>query len=520
MPDRRFRLFFSRVLRTLFSCVVLLCVAPRSAAREARLVLLHTADVEGHLRALRRREVREHSGGLLKAAAVIDDIRREGPPTLLVDLGGLLSGSLEAELTGGTLPARAAAWLQYDIRLPDPLELRSERTALRGSLLGPVLLSNAEALPNQLQLSGTVVTHHLAEIDGIRVGFLGLYEVPLPAASGIRLAEKEAAERLMTARLQELRAGSPHFLVLLLRSGPEPGRVRERARHLAGRFPEFDLILGGGDGEAVRSAAWGRTLFSQAGRHARWVGRVDLGYDTVRRERTVARADLVEVGMDQEEQRELNRLLGRDLAGIALDSERIIGANVRVLEGTSRWPGQSGVQRLISEAIAGELEADVVLMEKQARAALGAGPIRVRDVFRLLPRASRLATVELNPAELRDILEENAALLGTDSFLGIFGMTYRHLPGNPVGSTIDDLQLPDGARPHGRRRLRVALHAHILEEDEEVRAVLRDVSARPTSRLTLHPLDSRRLLLDYIERVEEIDLRPQPGLLQARPGQR
>lgn len=498
---------------------LLLCIAGLFAgsyldgawAREARVVLLHTSDVDGHLTPLRQRELPEHLGGLLKAAAVIEEIRREGVPTVLVDLGGLLSGSVESALTDGLLPARAAAWLRYEVRLPDPADWQS----MPGwdPAMGRLLLSNAESIPRPLRLAEAVVTQHIVELDGLRIGFLGIQEMPLLTVPGLALMHGDAAERLLSARLQALRAESPQLLVLLLRTGPDAGHVRERARHWARRFPEFDVILGGGDGEAVRNAEWGRTLFSQAGRQGRWVGRVDLVYDTVRRERTTAAADLIEIGPEVEEQRDLRRLLGRELAEVARESDRVIGTNERALAGASRWPGQSGAQRLICEAIAKGVGAEVVLLEKQARAALAAGPVRVRDVFRLLPKASRLVTLELTPAELRSLLEENSALLGTPGFLGIHGMTYQYTASAETGSRINDLRFDDGSRPHGRRRLRVALHTHMLEQQGEARNVLRHLAALPETRWTDHDLDSRRLLLDYIEKHGPIEVNARAGLI-------
>lgn len=494
---------------------LLLAMAPGASwGREVRVTLLHTADVRGHVLALPLREQKELLGGLLKDASLISEARQEEHPVLLVDLGQLVTGSAEAELSDRSLPSRAAGWLRYDARLPDSADWTSVPERVLG--LGPLVVSNVREAPPRLEAEGALTPYRVLEVDGIRIGLLGLVEDSASLPPGVTLAVGSDADAMLYERLQQLRAASPQMVVLLLRAAGKEGQCMERARGLARRFPELDVILGGGDGEVVRSASWDGVVFSQAGRQGRWVGRVDFTYDTVRRERTHLQAGLLEAGADVEEHGELRRWLGRELASVAWELDRILCSNLRALDGTSDWPGQSGVQRLVSEAIAAGTDAEIVLLEKQAAAGLAAGPVRVRDVFRMLPEARGLVTLEVTAAELREVLEENAALLAEENFLGIHGVTYVFDPSAPVGERIQNLRLADGERPHGRKRFRLAVHDHLLGT-ESGRDRLRAVAAHPECRIRREARSARRLLLDYLGKADSLDLRPLPGLRTPSP---
>ena len=484
---------------------VLLCSGP-ALCREVSITLLHTADVRGHVLSLRHREWEGYHGGLLRCATVIDDLRGSLDNVLLLDAGGLVHGSPESYLSRGLLVLKAASLMGYDARVAGCREAMLEPSAIEGAVyLAHVPVLGADGAPGP---AGEGAAPFLVRsIDGVYVAVVGL--------SGCGAGDQgpdpfPALEHAMA----QVRARQPDLIVLLahLAGDPFAAEGENPLRAVLKKFPDLDVALGGGSGEVVRSANLGGILYSQAGADARWLGRVDLVYDTVRKKLVSRAADVIEIGPEVPVHAPLSSALGPSLGRITRALDREVGQTARRLLATSSTPGQSDVQELIGRALAEASGADVVLTGTAGLGGLAKGPIRWRDVIRAVPDQQALAAISIPAVELRRVLEENMSHLDDASFLGIHGAQYEWAEEEAGQGSVRNLVLSDGTRPHGRRRLQVAFDPAVL--GEAGRDALREAAAAPTSRLEETSVDIRSLVAAYIEQHGTDDLRRGSGFVR------
>lgn len=472
--------------------------AAPARSRQVRITLLHTSDVQGHVEALRFREWDHYHGGLLRCASLVDRIRGQEPNVLLLDAGGMVRGSPESYLSAGLLPLKTAACMAYDARVPSPG--RSEPGGLSPEFAAylpyvPALAADAPSRGGD--------SHRTFNLDGVMVTVVGLRS-DAAEAPDVSLGRFDEV-------MKAVRAERPHLVVLLAHLSHDPrGDIAPSLLHrVMQRYQDLDVVLGGNSARVTRSARVGDVLYTEAGPHARWLGRVDLVYDTVRSERVSAEADVLEVGPDIPVHDPLRRALGSSLGRIERALDREIGRAERRLRATSPTPGQSDLQELVARAVAGDLRADIVLVGTTGLGGLAEGPIRWRDVIRAVPDPRVFAVISIPAVELRGLLGENMGHLAETSFLGIHGARYEWVEDETGPGEVRNLVLSDGTSPHGRRRLRVAFDLAVLSAPE--REVLHEIAHRPGSRLEEHPMDLRSLVAAYLEEHGVGDLRRETG---------
>lgn len=497
-------------------CLLLPAGGGVAASEPVSITILHTTDVRGHVLSLRYREWRRHEGGLLRCSSLVKSIRREGAPVLLLDCGDLLSGSPEGLLTDGRLPLEAVNWMGYDARILGGDDWRGlsgsgEREAHTTiPLLGANLVIDDGA--------GHLRLNHRRwlkkEVAGVRIALVGLAS---PPATGMSSEEEVRVrwlppDRALAEVLKEVRRWRPDILLLAAHYAAGTGR-QGGASPLVGllrRYPEFDIALGGGDGSVVREARTGRTVVAQAGRHGKWLGRIDVDVDPAGGGVWRCRSDVVPVTSAIEEDPRLRQALGARLGRIERQLEEVLGHTVAAIGGAERWPGQSAGGALLAAALREHTGTDAVLWGGDPAGHLHAGDIRYGDILRVVPPVRGWHRMSIPAIQLRRVLEENAALRGTADFWGLYGVTCDYYPGED--DPVRRLLLPDGTPPHGRRRLDVLFPAGALQRGAEGRRVLRSVALEPAARLRRLELDPPELVAAYVRRHSPLQIKPERGM--------
>ena len=483
----------------------------RLAAREVEITILHTANVRGHVLSMRYRERAAYSGGLLRCMTMVRAIREEQKHVFLIDCGGLLYGSPESALTGGSLPLEAAGRMGVDARVAAASDLsrgaaHAARLEARSRI--PVLAANCAPRTPGYSLFLNCRPYTLWDCDGVRVAMVGLGSWAQDEDALFQVTPPEEALREVLHTIRSCRA-QVTVLALHVRDTPANGRPNPLL-DLARKFPDFDVILGGAGATPLRGAAVGTVLVARAAPGARSLGRVNLVYDTEQDALVRTSADMIEIGPEVPEDAELTSELGAALGRARHQLEQVVGYTDRDIGGTSRWPGQSGIQALVCQSVQERMSVEIVLWGAAGQGSLARGPILYRDICRAVPEDYRLAVVHLTAAQLREVLEANAVRFGEAGFLGIHGAHYRFDRGGEGGEQITELRLADGEKPHGRRRLVVACSAGMLQPGEGNPAMIR-LAAHPEARLTVHEIDTREYVIDYIRRHSPLDVKAVRG---------
>jgi 2',3'-cyclic-nucleotide 2'-phosphodiesterase (5'-nucleotidase family) len=318
--------------------------------------------------------------------------------------------------------------------------------------------------------------------------------------------------------MPSVRAERPDVLILLVHQGyQELGDDHaNEVNQISRSFPEFDVILGGHLHRPLASARPNGVLYSQAGYYGNWLGCVELVFDTVRKKVVSKTADVIPVEDRYKECPELAAFLQDDLEKAKSYLNEKLGVAETGLVAAAKAPGQSPIQQLICKSIIRAAKADLALHGILAEGSIGPGPITRADIWRIIPYENRVGVAELTLPDIRDILEENAKLIGSGHFLGVYGLSYELHPNAPPGERVQNLRLSDGSKPHARKRFRVAMNSYSLASGGDRFPVLRAIAERPESRLELTDVDTRSAVVEYVRKKSPLRIEAGTGVTLVR----
>ena len=513
------------ILRLLPAVLLAALFSVRAPAREVPITILHTTDMHGHLLPGYLYSGEGNRGGLLRCASAIAGERARHLNTLLVDCGDTIQGGAETVPSRGGLMVRAMNHLAYDAWVLGNHEfdwgLNNLRELLEQSN-APMLAANVTTVSGHPASLPSLKPYLLREVDGVRLALIGLTTPGIPSwflpESFGDLLFKGSVESLAPV-LEELKAVNPDIYILLVHQGHTPSGdgFANQVNAIAARFPELDVIIGGHTHTPIEMNKVNRSIYTQAGYHANWLGRVELVFDTVQDRLIQRRADLVEIGDRYATHPKLAEALEPELSAIRKQLQTVIGEAAQPVTISSGYPGQSGQQALIARSIQYALpEVDIVLHGRLSTHELPAGPIRDGDLWRIIPYENRVAVLSLLPQELRAILEENAGKYKRHGFLGVAGMTYELHAGKPRGERVQALRLSDGTSLHPRKRYKVAVNSHVLAGGGRRHHLVREAAFRPEARMQYTKLETRALVRQYIRDHQPLAIEAAKGAVIVR----
>jgi 2',3'-cyclic-nucleotide 2'-phosphodiesterase/3'-nucleotidase len=525
-----------------FALALALLVALPAAARpeEARLTVLHTTDLHGALTGWDYLADQPAPRGLTRVATLVQRVRAEGAPLLLLDAGDAIQGSPLATVwrrgfSQGSEPMMTAMTrMGYDAMAVGNHEFSYGLGALaraRADAGFPWLAANVVRVSDGAPAFAPSL---VKTVGALRVGVVGLGSPAVPSLedsanhAGLRFLPAIEAAR---GEVERLRAGGfCDVVVLLAHTGLEfdPATSKDRiggapgenvGRALALGVPGVDVVILGHTHAVVDSLALGTTLVTQSGKWGEALGRVDLAFTrasprhpwtlTSRRARVIAvtdslPADTALAAFAEPYHRATEAALAEKL-GVAL---REIGSPHGRLEDGGLW---ELIQRVQLEATGAEVSL-AALFDPAAR--IAPGPITLRDAIAIYPYDNTLGVVELSGADLKQTLEQAARYLAPYTFEderplvepGIPGYDFDAAEGvsydidltRPVGDRIVNLALA-GQPLAAERRLRVAVNSYRMNGGGGFEAI------RRAPRLAVVTRGVRDLIVDHIRGTGTLD---------------
>lgn len=500
--------------------------AGRLSAREITITVCQTTDLHGQITAVKALSGSTNSGGILRLAALLRQIRAECPEALLVDCGDLIQGSAESYLTHGRIMMEAVRELQYDALVPGNHEFDWGVTNLAGlyAAVGlPVLAANlgdnqsAEyTRPRELPVQPFLILN----AAGIRVAVIGLTNPLIPRwirpkqLGRLRFESSLSALRRVLPQVREKR---PDIIILAVHQGYREGRddPANEIRGIAAAFPELDLILGGHTHQALREVKVSGVAYTQPGAYGLWLSRARLVWDTDRRRLVRRSLELIAVTNGPPDP-ELTRRFQAVLAQTQAYLNEPIGEAAVDHSAISPVMGQSRIQSVIGHALAEAVNADAVFHGLLTKAEWHRGLIRRRDLWRVVPYENQIGVARLTLEEFRIILEENARYARSDQFRGVYGVTYELQLGAPEGSRVRNLKLTGPRPPAPDARIAVAFNSYDMASAGNRFPRLREMIEKPEAVLAETGIDTREAVAAYVRRHQPLDepLAPGAGLVR------
>ncbi len=384
----------TRLATTLALVLLVLLSSVRTADAEPRyrrIQIIHTNDLHGHV---------ENAAAM---ADVIDWLRRGNPDTLVLDGGDCITGTPLSTIFQGRPIFEVMSKMGYDAAVIGNHEfdhgwaLIHEFQQLASF---PLLCANAKD-PNGKAFGDA--PYRIFEVGDLKVGVIGLVTDDVPglttkaASAGCSFeAPLEAARRLVP----EVRAKSD-IVVLLTHIGVEGETA------LAGGVEGVDLVVGGhSHTELKEPLAVGDAWVVQAYCYGRRVGVVDIVWDTEKRRISDLQGRLVKIdrtGMPQ----------NAEVKAIVDEWESRVEKRVGATIGKApKRLGKKGLRRVLERIYRDTLGADFGFQNNGGiRANIEAGPIRIRDIWTVLPFDNTLVKIRLKGDQ---VPEFNRRILGSD----------------------------------------------------------------------------------------------------------
>jgi len=490
-------------------------------AREIPITILHTCDLHGNILPTANYDSQTNLGGLARCATVIKKIRAEHPDTtLLVDAGDTIQGTAVSYLSEGRVMVRLLNLLRYDAWIWGNHEFDwglDQLTTCAELARMPILTANLQpAGAGAVRLLAHVKPYRIIELDGVRVGIIGLTTPGIPSWSrppliaGLKFVD--SIETLKTV-VPEIHHAGAQVLVLVVHQGYRDGGDdhANQIKAIASHFPELDVIIGAHTHRNFPEFKVNGVLYTQAEYYGTHLGRVDLVYDTAvgrvtHRESQTLLMD-AHVALDPSVLKEC----GPELARADQAMTTVLGETTGELETRSGPKHETSIHNLIFEAIAAavlqchQIKVDAIIhgvLDK--RVTLPAGPITVSDVWRTVPYENKVGICHLTVDELQEILDENAGAYNTAAFRGIWGLHWEFDPKLAAGHQTIKLTRPDGTPLSNDERLTVAFHSYDLAGGGLRWPKLREIALRPSSQLLETEIQTRQAVVDYVRQQQKI----------------
>jgi 2',3'-cyclic-nucleotide 2'-phosphodiesterase (5'-nucleotidase family) len=471
-----------------------LLIATSARADSVHLTLLHTTDLHGALDGWDYLADRPVSRGLTRIATLVRRARAEGNATLLLDGGDAIQGGIEFWYQHGDRSKpepmmSAMSAIGYDAMALGNHEFSFGREAL---LLAHRDVRFAWLSANVIDPKTNQPAHDASLVrvmSGVRVGVVGL-TTPATAAfedpanlNGLRFDSPLDAAKAEVARLRQ--AEHCDVVVLLAHTGlgdssgvaPRRGDTADEnvGLRLATEVPGVDVVILGHTHVVIPSRTIGNVLVTQAGKWGENLGRVDLTLDrdgagwklTNKTARVVAVTDSVP------EDSTLAALAAPYRAAAREDLGRVAGNLGAAISSPNGRATPGAAWDLIQRAQLMATAADVSLAAlPDANVTLAAGPVHVRDLWRLYPYDNTLGVIELTGAQLVAALEQSAGALRTyDAASGapLFDASYPPWNFDAAAGVGYDI---DATQPVGHRVSHVTFHGEPLPPGLKLRVAV------------------------------------------------
>jgi len=132
------------------------------------------------------------------------------------------------------------------------------------------------------------------------------------------------------------------------------------------------------------------------------------------------------------------------------------------------------------------------------------GAITVGDVWKVVPYENTIGVVQLTPAELREVLDEDCDMFNNSAFRGIWGLKWTFNPAAKRGGRTVSLVRADGSALDETQRLAVAFNSYDLASGGQRWKRLRELAEQPTSKIAEYDFQTREAVINYIRRQGKI----------------
>lgn len=383
---------------------------------ETRLVILHTNDLHGHVTPwwgwpgdLAGKTV----GGFDRLATAVAMGRKNAEHVLLLDAGDTVSDTMIGMTSRGEAVIELMNALGYDAMTIGNHELDFGTEGLRSLIRKanfPILAANIREQGTEKLFARPYV---IQQLGPLKVGILGIaYPNTALTTAHENVADIEFDEPAPAARhfIQQMRQAGAGIVVVLSHLGLSADI------QLAGAVSDIDVIVGGHSHNRITEPKRvGNTLVVQAGAHGSDLGMLELIFHGTQRTGSSYRLitiDHAAIEANPDMAAKLDQLVGPlrskedkpigEARGWLIRAQTLAGAEPR------KRDQESPVDSLFADIIREVTGADIAFLPGVGYGvAIPPGPITAEALKNLVPHESRIVVMEMDGAQLLEILEQS-----------------------------------------------------------------------------------------------------------------
>lgn len=397
-------------------------------------------------------------GGLARAATVVNAIRAETRASLLVDCGDAIHGTLPAMRTEGAAIVPALNALGVGLLTPGNWECGFGPAVLRtrmAELDCQVIACNVERAEDGAPL---FEPHHVLELNGVRVGFLGITSPIIPQmssafAAGLRFPDVRRRVANGVARLRERER------VSLVVAVSHMGFAQDVA--LARELEGIDIVLSGHThNRLTQPARAGGALIIQSGFSGSFLGRLDIEVSNGRVSGWTHQ--LIALDESVTPDASVQAVIDASLAPFREEMQEIVGQTATPLHRMGLL--ETTMDNFITDAYRDLTGADVALSHGWRFAPpVVPGPVTAADLWAMVPTNPRVFTARITGRALLRMIESNLEqVLAGDALrqaggyiIRTAGLSVVFRPNNGRGVRVEHMEV-NGAAVEPDREYEVA----------------------------------------------------------------
>jgi len=423
------------------------------------LTILHTNDQHGRFAAFNMIGQTD-VGGMACRKTFVDEVRQEvqqqGGRVLILDTGDVNTGEPSSDALIARPDIELMNLLGYEAMAlgNHEFDLKLEKLQLQQSWAKfPYLCANVFYSSTKERI---FEPYKIIEYNGLRIGILSVitHHTPLLSTNGKdpRLLFEDP-EVIIPKILVELKPKCDFIIALMHLDHDEAVR-------LAGLFPDIHLIIGGHTHlPMMQPTKVGETLVVEAGYYGLMMGRLDLQFQN--KKLTSSQYKLVGMNLSKpicdeagnvqclpyfkmfEQNPDVVRRVKEYIGETEALFNQVIGEAATAIPRSVDWVPSSPLGNFISDAMKDYAKVDIAFQNVGGlRDDILQGPIRVKDLRRVLPFANTIAVFQITGEQILQILEVMAQnRVRNKGLLEVSGMTFVIQNQKIVQANVDGIPL-------------------------------------------------------------------------------
>lgn len=408
------------------------------------VTILHLNDLHGYI-AERLDNNNKPFGGMARVATVVAETRRQNPWTLMVDSGDHIQGAPIANFFYGSNVIEAYNAIQLDLATFGNHEFDWGRETIEKRMneakYDYICANLIDSKSGQLFTGKGYV---VKEVGPVTLGFTGLITPELPTLvnpkriEGLQVLDPAAAAGEAAAALKK--NGSVYNIVL-------SHLGFEEDKKLAQKVEGIDLIIGGHSHTRLdQPLEVAGVKIVQTGQHGENLGRIDLEFAVDRNGAKLLNMKyrLIPINESIKPDEKIKNLIKPYEEELNAKMDEVIGEALVDLVGEREKvrTSETNLGNFIADWMRTALGADIAITNAGGiRAGIAKGPIRVRDIYSVLPFDNLLVLVELTGSQVIEALENAYSKypLADGRFAQISGIKVTIDPSREPGQRVTEV---------------------------------------------------------------------------------